>query len=337
MTTTILLIYTGGTIGMVQDPTTGQLKPFDFDHLISQIPELKKFNYTIDSLQFQSPIDSSNITPDIWTELAQLIFDNHQKYDGFVVLHGTDTMAFSASAISFMLQNLNKPVIFTGSQLPIGVIRTDGKENLITAIEIAAAKKNGVPIVPEVAIYFEYHLYRGNRTTKISASHFEAFDSPNYSILAEAGIDIDYNTEAIQNTNNKPASISSQLNSNVGIVKFFPGIQPGYIEPLLTHKDLEVVILETYGSGNIPTLPWFEDLAKQAIDSGKYLINVSQCLRGTVKQGSYQTSSFLDSVGVIGGGNITLEAAITKSMYLLGKGSKNFREEFLEIICGEMN
>ena len=323
---------------MVKDSDSGLLIPFDFEHLIAQIPEIRNFNFKIDNVPFGEPIDSSNMKPENWSTLAQLIRDNYDQYDGFVVLHGSDTMAYTASALSFMLQNLGKPVILTGSQLPIGVIRTDGKENLITAIEIAAAKnENNEPVVPEVAIYFEYHLYRGNRTTKVSASHFEAFSTPNYPTLAEAGIDINYNFDAIV----KPAKGSPQvqltLEAEIGSIKFFPGIQPAFIEPLMLSEKLKVIVLETYGSGNIPTLPWFEELVSTAIASGKNVVNVTQCLRGTVNQGSYETSSFLQSIGVVSGRDITFEAAITKSMFLLGAGTRDFKSDFTKNICGEIS
>ena len=337
MATSILLIYTGGTIGMVQDAETGILKPFDFEHLISEIPELKKFDYRIQTHSFKRPLDSSNITDASWVKLARLIADNYDDYDGFVVLHGSDTMAYTASALSFMLGNLTKPVILTGSQLPIGVIRTDGKENLITAVEIAAAHKNGKPVVPEVAVYFEYQLYRGNRTTKISAAHFEAFSSPNYPVLAEAGIDITYNTRYIELPREGDLSLCDALDSRVGVLKIYPGMNEAYASAVFNAPDLQVVILETYGAGNLPTSDWLTRLIGEAIDKGVKMINVTQCLQGRVKQGAYETSSLLAGMGVISGHDMTLEAALTKSMHLLGQKSDQFSEDFQLPICGEVS
>ncbi len=335
MASSILIIYTGGTIGMQQDAETGALKPFDFEHLLAEIPELRKFNYSIDSHSFKKPLDSSNMSPKTWAKLARLIETNYDNYDGFVVLHGSDTMAYSASALSFMLQNLSKPVILTGSQLPIGVIRTDGKENLITAIEIAAAKENGKPIVPEVAIYFEYQLYRGNRTTKISASHFEAFLSPNYPVIAEAGIDISYNHQFIKTDRNGELRLSTDFCNQVGVLKLYPGIHQSYVQSVLQVEDLKAVIIESYGAGNMPTDDWLLDDIKSAVQSGKKIINITQCLKGTVKQGSYETSKKLGKLGVISGRDMTIESAITKTMYLLGQGVDDFEAQFAASVCGE--
>lgn len=333
----ILLIYTGGTIGMVQEPESGLLKPFNFDHLIAEIPELNKFNYHIDTVSFQEPIDSSNMSPEIWTKLAVMIQDAYDNYDGFVILHGSDTMAYTASALSFMLSNLSKPVILTGSQLPIGVVRTDGKENLITAIEIAAAKENGQAVVPEVAIYFEYSLYRGNRTAKISATHFEAFDSPNYPILAEAGIDINYNYSAIAERNSKPLEVFTDFIADVGVIHMYPGIHQSYVDGVLLSSELKVIVLLTYGSGNMPMNEGIENAIKRAIDAGKHIVNITQCLRGSVKQGSYETSKFLNEVRVISGKDMTLESAITKAMYILGKHPDSFKEIFPKNVAGELS
>ena len=334
----VLIIYTGGTIGMVQDPETGSLMPFDFEHLSNEIPEIKKFNYKIDTISFESPIDSSNMTPKIWADLANLIGENYEKYDGFVILHGSDTMAYTASALSFMLEDLNKPVILTGSQLPIGVIRTDGKENLITAIEIAAAKIHNTPVVPEVAIYFEYSLYRGNRTSKISASHFEAFASPNYPNLAEAGIEINYNYGAIKVANENKFNVFTQFDNNVAVLKLFPGINQAIVNSILNSSGVKAIVMETYGSGNATNENWFINELKQAREKGVEIINVTQCLKGFVKQGHYETSASFEGLGIISGENITTETALTKSMYLLGKGhvANEFKISFLKSFCGEI-
>jgi len=336
MATKLLLIYTGGTIGMAEDPLTGVLKPVDFDHLMAQIPELKRFNYQIDTHSFSDPIDSSNMAPEVWGELAKLIAHNYNSYDGFVVLHGSDTMAYTASALSFMLKNLGKPVVLTGSQLPIGMIRTDGKENLITAIEIAAAQKDGYPTVPEVSIYFEYQLYRGNRTKKISATHFEAFDSPNYPVLAQAGIDIAFNTDDIMVSSKKKLELCTTFGTNITVLKLFPGITQATVNQILGSETAQVVIIESYGSGNMPTYDWFIAELEVAASSGKHLINITQCLRGSVTQGAYETSALLNKAGVISGLDMTLETALCKAMYLLGQKSTKFAKEFVTPICGEL-
>jgi len=253
----ILIIYTGGTIGMINDPETGTLAAFDFEHMSVRVPALKRFGFKLNTISFDKPIDSSDINPDVWIKLAGIIKENHAKYDGFVILHGTDTMSYSASALSFMLENLHKPVIFTGSQLPIETIRTDGKENIITSIEIAAAKRNGKSIVPEVCIYFENNLYRGNRTRKYNAEHFDAFESPNYPPLAEVGIHIKYNFDAIHYPSQKKViNIKTNLDTNIGILKLFPGINKEFVSAVLSVKGLKALVLETFGSGNAPTEEW---------------------------------------------------------------------------------
>lgn len=317
--TSILLIYTGGTIGMMQDVKTGQLKPFDFSHLTEQIPELKKFDIDLSVIAFEKPIDSSNMQPGIWVKLARIIGDNYNKHDGFVVLHGSDTMAFTASALSFMLENLAKPVILTGSQLPIGIIRTDGKENLITAIEIAAAKKNNRPIVTEVCIYFEYQLYRGNRTHKFNAEHFQAFSSANYPILAEAGVHLKYNHAALMQPTGKSLKVHTKLDPSIAILKIFPGIGKNVVDSILKVKGLKALILETFGSGNATTEKWFLESLEKATSKGLIVLNITQCNAGAVEQGKYETSAMLKKAGVIGGADMTSEAAVAKLMFLLGQ------------------
>ncbi len=334
----ILIIYTGGTIGMITDPETGSLKPFDFNHISEEVPDLKKIPYQLDTLFFKNPIDSSNITPEAWIKVAKLIEDNYTKYDGFVILHGSDTMSYSASALSFMLRNLAKPVVFTGSQLPIGVIRTDGKENLVTAIEIAGAQANGRPIVPEVAVYFEYKLYRGNRTTKLNAEHFEAFASFDYPILANAGINIDYNYSKILPLSEKQLEVHKQFNTNVAILTLFPGISQEYIHHFFEIPNLQGVVLHTFGSGNALSEQWFIDELNQAIQKGITLLNVTQCKMGEVIQGRYETSKGLEKIGVISGRDITLEAAITKMMLVLSEFStvESIKKELTKSYCGEL-
>lgn len=317
----ILLIYTGGTIGMINDPKTGELKPFNFDRLLEQIPELNKFQIHMETIAFEKPIDSSNMHPETWLKLAYVIEKNYAQYDGFVILHGSDTMAFTASALSFLLENLGKPVILTGSQLPIGTIRTDGKENLITAVEIAAAKKNGQPLVPEVCVYFEYRLYRGNRTHKWNAEQFRAFQSPNYPLLAEAGVHIQYNASAIAAAPSKKLRVHQALDTNIAILKLFPGIPQAVVDAVLNAKGLKAVILETFGSGNASTEKKFIASLERAIKKGLIILNVTQCASGHVQQGRYETSSDLLRIGVTGGADMTTEAAVAKLMFVLGQTS----------------
>ncbi len=316
----VLLIYTGGTIGMMHDVATGSLKPFNFKALTNQIPELKKFDVELSSISFKHPIDSSDMQPEVWIEMAQIIQANYSKYDGFVILHGSDTMSFTASALSFMLENLAKPIVLTGSQLPIGTIRTDGKENLITSIEIAAARqKTGKPVISEVCIYFEYKLYRGNRTFKFNSEHFDAFKSPNYPHLAEAGVKIGYNSMAIGAPGKKALKVHAKLNNDIAVLHLFPGISKKMLTSVLTTPGIKAVIMLTFGAGNATTKEWFITELKDAIKKGIIVYNVTQCQQGGVVQGMYQTSAKLKSIGVVSGSDITFEAAVTKLMYLLGQ------------------
>jgi L-asparaginase len=313
----VLIIYTGGTFGMTHD-ASGALIPFDFSSIVEHLPTIRNLGLAFTVFSFEKPIDSSNISPEHWKLLAEVIYDNYGGHDGFVILHGTDTMAYTASALSFMLEGLDKPVILTGAQLPIIEPRSDARENLITALEIAAAKKNGSAIVPEVCIYFDYELLRGNRSKKVESMQFDAFDSGNYPALAKAGVKIDYNHGAIRKTHKRELVLRTQLDSSIAILKLFPGISEQVVRSVFSNTSLKAVILETYGSGNAPTISWLIESLQAAISRGIIVVNVSQCPGGMVVQGKYETSKELMKAGVLSGADMTTEAALTKLMVLLG-------------------
>ncbi len=321
--TSILIIYTGGTIGMVINEETNTLVPFNFDNVYEQIPELKKFHYHIDTISFDPLIDSSDMQPKHWIELSKMIQLHYEDYDGFIILHGSDTMSYTASALSFILSNLNKPVIITGSQLPLGVLRTDGRENLISSIEIAAAKEDETPMVPEVCVFFENKLYRGNRTYKYNAENFNAFISGNYPLLATTGVYLKFNKENIHRPNFKKLKLRNKLDSSVGILKLFPGMQPSFITSILENKDIRALVIETFGSGNAFTGEWFLNSIEKAIKRGLVIVNITQCVGGSVDMGKYETSRRLKEIGVVSGKDITTSAAVTKLMVILGEETDN--------------
>lgn len=331
----VMIIYTGGTFGMAHD-ANGVLVPFDFSLILEHLPSLRNLSLDLTVVSFDNPIDSSNIQPEHWQQIAQLIHENYSSQDGFVVLHGTDTMAFTASALSFMLQGLSKPVIFTGAQLPISETRSDARENLITALEIAAAKNNGRAIVPEVCIYFDDELLRGNRSKKVESMHFDAFQSENYPPLAKAGVKIDYNEKVI-NASNGELKLFSKLDPSIAILKLFPGITMATISAVTNISNLKAIVLETYGSGNAPTSKEFLKLLSDAIKKGVIILNISQCPGGMVVQGKYETSKDLQDIGVLSGGDMTTEAAVTKLMVLLGEhGSEKTKRLIGVSLAGEM-
>lgn len=316
----LFIIYTGGTIGMAFDDATGALLPMNFREIKYHIPEITKLGYEFDMHAFNPPMDSSNMSPEIWVQLANVIYENYAAYDGFIILHGSDTMAFTASALSFMLENLGKPVILTGSQLPIGEIRTDAKENIITTMEIAAARKNGKAIVPEVCIYFDYFLFRGNRTKKYNTEKFEAFHSANYPPLAEAGIDIKYKEQFILQHTEGTFAVNTNLNTDIAVLKMFPGITQYAVESVLNTPKLRAVVMETFGNGNTTTAPWFINCIEKAIVNNIIIVDRTQCDGGSVELGRYETSAYLQKAGVTSGRDMTFEAVITKLMHLLGQG-----------------
>lgn len=339
-TTKVLLIYTGGTIGMGKNPNTGSLEPLDFVHLVSSIPEFQLIQADVDVRKFTPPIDSSDMDPMRWAEIVEVIQNNYNDYDGFVILHGTDTMAYTASALSFMLENLTKPVILTGSQLPIGELRTDGKENMMTAIELACMKNcEGRPMVPEVSIYFNGRLLRGNRSTKMNADGFYAFDSFNYAHLCDVGVNFTFHDHHIlQPDYSKPMTAHLKLDPNVIVFSLFPGIQDTIVKHVIDSPNLRGIVMRTYGSGNAPQAPWIIRLLEQAAHRDVNIINISQCIAGSVEMGRYDTGFQLKLAHVISGRDSTVEAAVTKLMYLQGRYSDNkiVRQKLKESLAGEI-
>lgn len=335
----ILLIYTGGTIGMKKDFATGALKAFNFSKLLQRIPEIKLLDCEIETISFENPIDSSNMNPEKWVKLASIIEDNYTFFDGFVVLHGSDTMSYTASALSFMMENLAKPIVFTGSQLPIGDLRTDAKENLITAIQIASLRENGQAMIKEVCLYFEYKLYRGNRTTKINAEHFKAFTSPNYPFLIESGVHLKIYPEFfLSSKSSLPLKVHKIVDNNVIVLKLFPGISEQIVNAIISIPNLKGIVLETYGAGNAPTDDWFINILQIAIQKGIHIVNVTQCSGGSVMMGQYETSTSMQAIGVISGKDITTEAAVTKLMFLLAQNTNpaEFKHQFETSLRGEI-
>ena len=335
----VLVLYTGGTIGMIKDPESGHLGSVDFNSVYEHIPELNRLQIDITTQSFKTPVDSSEMSSNDWTRIAKVIEKEYNHFDGFVILHGTDTMSFAASALSFMIQDLRKPIIFTGSQLPIGVIRTDGKENLITALEIAAAKdSNGESIIQEVAVYFEYSLYRGNRSSKVSSNQFEAFQSPNYTEIAIAGVNIEYKWGSLLRTKSDKPTFSLKASSNIALIKLFPGFDIAIYKELFNINRTKGIVIESFGSGNAPSNLDFQKHLSSFIKSGGNVLNITQCSSGEVKQGAYKTSSFFNKAGVVSGRDMTTEAAVTKLMFLLGNYDDLDRvKELLSIsIAGEI-
>ncbi|MDR1718717.1 MAG: asparaginase [Dysgonamonadaceae bacterium] len=335
----VLLIYTGGTIGMIENPETGALHSFDFSHLKQYVPELKRFHFKIDTIQFDPPIDSSDMDLEGWSKLVRIIQKSYESYDGFVILHGTDTMAYSASALSFMLKNLNKPVVLTGSQLPIGKIRTDGKENLITALEIAVDKDpDGKAIVPEVCVFFQTYLMRGNRTTKVNVENFRAFNSYNYPILAKAGLRIRYDRNLINRASELPTEFYSRFDPNVMILKIFPGMSIEIVRSIFGNPNLKGVVLETFGAGNFPDRKDFLEIIRAAVKRNIIIVNVTQCSSGSVEMNRYRSGLILANTGILSGHDMTTEAAVTKMMFLLGQklSVEEVKSRMTQSIIGEL-
>ncbi len=336
----ILLIYTGGTIGMINNPETGTLETFDFEHLSLHLPEMAEFDCEIQAFQFSPPVDSSDMSPKLWGDIVRVIADFYDRVDGFVILHGTDTMAYTASALSFMLENIRKPVVLTGSQLPIGVLRTDGKENIINAVELASmADESETPVIQEVAVYFDQKLLRGNRTTKCSADNFSAFTSYNLEPLATTGINIKYNLpQLLRPRTDAVFTPHFLLDTSVIAITLFPGINPRIIEHVFASPDVKGVVLRTFGAGNAPRQPWLVDAISEATRQGKVVVNITQCQQGSVQMGLYATGDQLRRAGVVSGHDMTVECAVTKLMFLFAQNHspQAVRQLMEQSLAGEL-